>query len=166
MARQIILIVHNLRSAHNVGSILRTAEGLAVDEVILSGYSPYPINSSDQRLPHIAKRVDTKIRKTSLGAESTQHWRYQKDIKELLRTVHLQGYELTALEQSPRAINLTSYRPPEKLAIVIGNEVAGVEPEILKICPIHIQIPMLGHKESFNVVQASAMALFYLRHVI
>lgn len=166
MSRQIILIVHNLRSAHNVGSVLRTAEGLAVNEVILSGYTPYPISPDDRRLPHIAKRVDAKIRKTSLGAETTQAWRYLPDIKELLPELQLQGYELAALEQTKQAINLTAYHPKGKVAIVIGNEVTGVEPNILQSCPVHIHIPMLGSKESFNVVQASAMALFHLRHVI
>ena len=166
MSRQIILIVHNLRSAHNVGSILRTAEGLAVNEVILSGYTPYPVSSDDRRLPHIAKRVDAKIRKTSLGAETTQAWHYLPDINELLHELQLQGYELAALEQTNQAINLTSYYPKDKVAIVIGNEVTGVEPDVLLACTVHVHIPMLGSKESFNVVQASAMALFHLRHVI
>jgi tRNA G18 (ribose-2'-O)-methylase SpoU len=161
--RRIILIAHNLRSSHNVGSLLRTAEGRGVKKVYLTGYTPYPRMSADSRLPHLADKIDRQIHKTALGAEASLAWEHADTIEVVIRDMKANGYVVTALEQTDDAIPLHRYQPPDKVAILIGSEVSGIDPELLAHCTQHVMIPMFGNKESFNVVQAAAMALFYLR---
>jgi 23S rRNA (guanosine2251-2'-O)-methyltransferase len=159
---QLILIAHNLRSTHNVGSLLRTAEGLGVAKVYLTGYTPYPLSEKDQRLPHMAQKLDRQIHKTALGAEKLVVWQHEDDILTLLRELKKSGITVAALEQAAGSTDLTSYRPQSQLALVVGREAEGLEPEILDQCDTIIEIPMRGQKESFNVVQATAMALYHL----
>ncbi len=162
--RDIVLIAHNLRSCHNIGSLLRTAEGLGVTEVLLTGYTPYPQGQSDDvRLPHEAAKLHKQIQKTALGAESSQAWRHIDNVHALLDELRGQGYHLAAIEQADSSVSLPAFEPPEKLALVVGREVEGVEPEILKQMSVILEIPMFGSKESFNVVQAAAMALYHCR---
>ena len=161
--RQIILIAHNLRSTHNVGSLLRTAEGLGVQQVLLTGYTPYPSSDQDERLPHIARKIDAQIAKTALGAEKLIDWKHEIDIAVVISTLKKRGFVIVALEQGEHAIPLPSFDPPEKLVIIVGREVEGVETEILSACDQVVEIPMLGKKESFNVVQAAAMMLYQCR---
>lgn len=160
--RKIILIIHNVRSAHNVGSLLRTADGLGIQRVYLSGYTPYPKLAKDDRLPHIAERVDSQIHKTALGAETTVNWQ-KADIESLLEALPEEDYLIAALEQTSSAIRLDEFKPPQRIALVIGNEINGLEPRLLRSAATHLEIPMLGAKESFNVAAAAAMALYHLR---
>ncbi len=159
----IILIAHNLRSCHNVGSLLRTAEGLGVTEVILSGYTPFPTGPGDQRLPHLALKIDKQISKTALGAENTVAWRHVDDILAVIRRLQDKGYRVVAIEQAPGSTSLPDFVPPGKVALLVGREVEGVESEILAACNQILEIPMFGSKESFNVVQAAAMSLYHCR---
>lgn len=162
VVKQIIIIAHNLRSAHNVGSLLRTAEGLGITEVIVSGYTPFPpLAADDPRLPHEQAKIAKLIQKTALGAEKTQAWRRETDIFATLDDLKQRGYTLAALEQTPDSVPLPEFATPDKLAIVLGREVEGIEQEVLAHCDIALEIPMFGAKESFNVVQAAAMALYH-----
>ncbi len=176
--RQLIVIAHNLRSAHNVGSLLRTAEGLGVNRVYLTGYSPYPLKPdcdqhrqrfdnnglpSDKRLPHEAAKVHRQIQKTALNAQDSVAWQYSENVINVLAELKKQGYALAAVEQIADSIKLPGFAPPDKLALVVGREVDGIEPEVLAACEYVLEIPMFGHKESFNVVQAAAMALYHCR---
>lgn len=162
---ELILIAHNLRSSHNVGSLLRTAEGLGVSKVWLTGYTPYPIptREADARLPHVARKTHKQIVKTALGAEGLIDWKHTDDIDKLLRNLRKESFVIAGLEQAPGSLPLPGYRSPAKLALVVGREVEGLEPEILNLCDLCLEIPMAGRKESFNVVQAAAMALYHLR---
>ena len=159
----LILIAHNLRSCHNVGSLLRTAEGLGVTQVYLTGYTPYPLAPQDDRLPHLAQKINRQISKTALGAESLQTWQHQTDLTTVFDELHANGYLIAAVEQAANSISLPKFGPPAKLALLVGREVEGVEPEVLDHCDLVLEIPMFGHKESFNVVQAAAMALYHCR---
>ena len=161
--REIVLIAHDLRSSHNVGSLLRTAEGLGVKKVYLTGYTPYPQHKQDKRLPHIAQKVHKQISKTALDAETLQEWEHLDSIGTLIKKLKNDGYQIAALEQTGSALPLNEFEAPNKIAILLGREVEGVEPEILDICDFHLEIPMFGNKESFNVVQAAAMALYKCR---
>ena len=161
--RQLVLIAHNLRSAHNVGSLLRTAEGLGVEQVYLTGYTPYPLAPDDTRLPHLAQKIDRQIAKTALGAEKSISWSHEPAVQDLMAALQKQGYAVAALEQAARSIKITGFKAPGKLALIVGREVEGIEPEILAAADYILEIPMLGRKESFNVVQAAAMALYELR---
>lgn len=164
--RELVLIVHNVRSCHNVGAMLRTAEGLGVSEVILTGYTPYPVTEDDARLPHLAKKIDKQIAKTSLGAEKTISWRYSEDLTAVLANLKQEGYTIAALEQAKNSTKLPDFRPPEKLALIVGNEVTGLESKILALADITLEIPMFGAKESFNVASAAAIALYHIRFML
>ncbi|HSX07842.1 MAG TPA: TrmH family RNA methyltransferase [Candidatus Saccharimonadales bacterium] len=162
--RHIILIAHNLRSCHNVGSLLRTAEGLGVQMVFLTGYTPYPqLAHNDPRLPHLAAKIDRQIHKTALDAEHHVAWQHHDSLDAVLARLRADGFTIAAIEQAPRAIRLPHYKPPEKIALLVGREVEGVEPEILAQMDSILEIPMFGSKESFNVVQAAAMSLYHCR---
>lgn len=160
--RQIILIAHNLRSAHNVGSLLRTADGLGISEVYLTGYTPHPFYANDTRLPHEALKITRRIHKTALGAEDTVKWQHRPDVSGVIAELKARGYKIGALEQSAQSINLISYTAKNKVALLIGNEVTGLDDENLIQSDVILEIPMAGQKESFNVVQATAMALYHL----
>lgn len=157
---QITLILHNIRSTHNVGSIFRTAEGFGVDQIICSGYTPYPKIDNDPRLPHIATKLDSQIHKTALGAERLVPFKYQAGLD--LASLIDQGYKLVGLEQDKRSIQLTRYQPTEKIALLLGEEVDGIASSLREQCDTLLEIPMQGQKESFNVSVAAGIALFAL----
>lgn len=161
--REIVLLVHDIRSTHNVGSLLRTAEGLGVAHVYFSGYTPFPLSDTDPRLPHLAAKIDMQIQKTALGAEHMVPWSVEPDISKTITDLQSSGFTVVALEQTADSILLPDYRPPEKVAVVLGREVEGISQEILGLCDVALEIPMFGKKESFNVVQAAAMTLYHCR---
>jgi len=160
---EIILIAHDIRSTHNVGSLLRTADGLGIKHVYLTGYTPYPVQPNDERLPHLANKISKDIQKTALGAETSQDWSHEESIDLVLEDLRKQNYTLIALEQTKDATPLNKYRFPDKVAILLGSEVEGIDKELLKQIPTRVVIPMFGKKESFNVVQAAAMILYAAR---
>ena len=160
---RLILIAHNVRSCHNVGSLLRTAEGLGVERVYLTGYTPYPLLPNDTRLPHIAAKLDKQIHKTALDAEQQVDWRHEPDVFRVLDSLKSEGFNVAAIEQAASSQPLPDYVTDKPIALLVGREVEGVEPEVLDVCNEILEIPMFGQKESFNVVQAAAMALFHFR---
>ena len=156
---KLIPVLHNIRSVYNVGAILRTCDGLGVDEVILTGYTPYP----GKGLPHEQEKLRNALHKTALGAEDSVRWRYVEDISQTLAEYRQRGFEILALEQGEGSYNLAKYGPLQKDAILIlGEEVHGVPQEILQSCDRLIEIPMHGCKESFNVSVAAGIALWEL----
>jgi 23S rRNA (guanosine2251-2'-O)-methyltransferase len=161
--RTIVVIAHDIRSTHNVGSLLRTCEGLSVAHVYFTGYTPYPLAQSDDRLPHIAAKLDGQIHKTALDAERLVPWSRADDITILLDQLKADGFHVAALEQSATSVSLPSYTAPDKIALILGREVEGIDQAILDHCDVTLEIPMFGKKESFNVVQAAAMALYQCR---
>lgn len=163
--RRLVLIAHNVRSAHNVGSLLRTADGLGLVSVYLTGYTPYPETIGDERPPHIRRKVSAAISKTALGAEKKLNWRRAKDIHECLEELANDGYRIVALEQTAKADAIEDFKAGGDIALVVGNEVGGLEEDILKTIDTHLLIPMLGTKESFNASIAAAMALYHLRYL-
>lgn len=157
------LIAHNLRSTHNVGSLLRTAEGLGVRHVYLTGYTPYPLSNTDTRLPHLAAKLHSQIHKTALGAEDAISWSHHDDIADVIALLKQDDFTVCAVEQAKGSLALPDYAVPDKFALLVGREVDGIEPDILKLCDHILEIPMFGKKESFNVVQAAAMVLYHWR---
>lgn len=156
---EITLILHNIRSTHNVGSVFRTAEGLGVQKIILSGYTPYPTFPGDSRLPHISEKITSQIHKTALGAERMVPFEYQDDIVAWFDSTDM---PVVALEQSVDAIAIRDYSAPAEFAFMLGEEVKGIEPALLERCESIIEIPMVGKKESFNVSVAAGIALYAL----
>lgn len=157
---EIIIIAHNIRSTHNIGAIFRTAEGFGVKKIILSGYTPYPAQPDDPRLPHIAEKLTSQIHKTALGAETMIPFEYseQPDIFALKKA----GYRIVGLEQASDAIMLPDYQPLQKIALILGEEVEGITKDLLHECDDIIEIPMHGQKESYNVSVATGIALYAL----
>lgn len=157
---EIIVIAHNIRSTHNVGAIFRTSEGFGVTKIILSGYTPYPTLPHDSRLPHISRKLTDQIHKTALGAEAIVPFEYQEvpDIESLKAA----DYRIVGLEQDARSIMLQDYKAPDKIALLLGEEVEGITNDMRDICDDLIEIPMVGKKESFNVSVATGIALYAL----
>src|SRR5437868_2956751 len=118
----VVLIVHNVRSCYNVGALLRTAEGLGVEAVYLTGYTPYPSSPDDSRLPHLARKIDAQIHKTALGAERMIDWRHEEDIYKVITGVKAVDFKLAALEQAEGSITLSDFQPPDRLALIVGRE--------------------------------------------
>lgn len=158
--KDIIVIAHNIRSTHNVGSIFRTCEGFGIRKLILTGYTPYPAVPGDTRLPHIAEKLTGQIHKTALDAETLVPFEYRETPD--LALLKAAGYRIVALEQAPNSTTLTEYSPGEKVALLLGEEVHGIEQSLLSECDDIVEIPMYGKKESFNVSVATGIALYAL----
>jgi len=160
---EIIVIAHNIRSTHNVGSIFRSCEGFGVSKLILSGYTPYPSLPADTRLPHIREKLTAQIHKTALDAETMVPFEYQEvpDLESLKRD----EYRIVGLEQDERSVPLSSYKSPEKIALLLGEEVHGIDSNLIDQCDEIVEIPMVGKKESFNVSVAAGITLFALTNL-
>lgn len=144
----LVIVLDNIRSAMNVGSIFRTADGLAVQEIILSGITAQP--------PH------KEITKTAIGATRTVTWRHTTDLTTTLEEFKTDGYELIAVEQTDKSIQLSDYRctAGAKLVLVFGNEVDGVSHEALSVMDGALEIQQYGTKHSFNVAVCAGMVLW------
>ena len=165
---EIILLLHNIRSTYNVGAILRTAEGLGVDQVICSGYTPCALDPNC--LPHIAEKVSRQIEKTSLGAEKYIPTSWADDPKKILERFKEDGYQIIGLENridDGRKFTLGSptllSRLKDKAVLILGEEVYGIDKSLYDYIDLFIEIPMVGVKESFNVSVAAGIALFALK---
>jgi tRNA G18 (ribose-2'-O)-methylase SpoU len=154
--KQLKVIFYNIRSTYNVGAILRTCDCLGVSEVIFTGYTPF----FDKGLPYEQEKLRKQIHKTALGAEETLDWR-RAEINDAITELKEQGFAVLALEQGENSLNLAdSPELPEKLALILGEEVHGIPAELLSHCDHLLEIPMLGKKESFNVSVAAGIALW------
>lgn len=163
--QRLVLVAHNVRSAHNVGSLLRSAEALGAEKVYLSGYSPYPRSRKDTRLPHKAQNAHNKISKTALGAENLVRWEYCSDLPSLINDLRNKAYVVAALEQVKKSLPIYNYQPSGALALIVGSEIGGLDSETLKMCDIILEIPMEGSKESLNVSVAAAIAIYQLKYI-
>lgn len=164
--RDIIVIMHNIRAVYNVGAILRTADCLGVSKVYATGYTPNLTAASDGSgqpiLPHVKFKLQHELHRSALGAETTVPFTTAPDINALLAKLKSNGYTITALEQAERAVNLADYQAPAKTALLLGEEVHGIAPELLAKCQVVLELPMFGQKESYNVSVATGIALYSL----
>lgn len=152
MRSENILILHDIRSAQNVGAIFRTADACGISKIILSGYSPTPLDRFGR------KRSD--ISKSALGAEETVAWEFSENIIETLKNLKAQNFKIISIEQSENSVDYKDVKIGEKNVFVVGSEVTGVEKQILEISDIVAEIKMKGEKESLNVSVATGIALF------
>jgi 23S rRNA (guanosine2251-2'-O)-methyltransferase len=146
------VLLDNIRSAYNVGSIFRTADGAGVDHIYICGVTPTPDHP--------------KVAKTALGAEHSIPWTQTWDALETADELKQQGYQLWALEACPTADSLfdtLSYQSNSPVLLIIGNEVAGIDPQILDLCHRTVFIPMYGFKQSLNVAIAFGVAVYTIR---
>jgi 23S rRNA (guanosine2251-2'-O)-methyltransferase len=159
---RLAIILGDIRSTHNVGSILRTADGFGVIEVFYAGYTPYPAQVNDVRLPHLRNKISSQIAKTALGAEKIPS-HICKSTLDAITAAKKAGYIVAALEQSPTSIALQNFAQDDSIALLLGNELDGISSEILTQCDVILEIPMWGTKESFNVSVAAGIALYQLK---
>ncbi len=146
----IIPILENIRSAYNVGSVFRTSDAFLVQAIYIIGYSAKP--------PH------KEIKKTALGAEETVNWKYFKTSEEAIADARLEGFNVYAAEQAEGSfkLNAIGFEPDEKIAVVFGNEVTGVEQSTITLCDGCLEIPQLGMKHSLNIATAAGVVLWEL----
>ena len=156
-SKETILILHNIRSTHNVGSIFRTADAAGVSHIYLSGYTPAPLDRFG--------RVEKGIAKTALGAEMAIPWESTKELAKLLTRLKQERVTLIAIEQGVRAVDYKKIKAPARSAFIVGNEVRGLSRNILSRCDIIAEIPMKGKKESLNVAVATGIGLFRMRNI-
>jgi tRNA G18 (ribose-2'-O)-methylase SpoU len=159
---EVILILDNVRSAFNVGNIFRTSEALGVKKIICVGITPHYREKLDPRLPHIITKTELKLNKTALGAEQFIEYAYFPRIEDEIIKYKQKGYTVLSLEQTKNSISLNSYRPESKIVLIVGNEVNGISQPVLALSDLILEINQTGQKESLNVTNATAIALFYL----
>ncbi len=152
--KDIRVLLHNIRSAHNVGSMFRTSDAIGVSHVYLSGYTPTPLDKFARPVKEIAK--------TALGAEKTIPWEGIKNPSTLITKLKGEGFQIIAIEKDARAIDYKKFLPGEKTLILVGNEVRGLSPSMKKQTDTIIEISMQGSKESLNVSVAFGIAIFRL----
>lgn len=148
------VILDNIRSAHNVGSIFRTGDGAGIAKIFLVGVTPCPVDRFGRPQPEIAK--------TSLGAADVVPWEQvsNDDAVLLVRRLQDEGVTVVAVEQTSNAVSLDDFQVPENVAYILGNEVDGVSEALLKESDMVVEIPMAGEKESLNVSVAAGIVLF------
>jgi tRNA G18 (ribose-2'-O)-methylase SpoU len=146
----LVVILDNVRSSNNIGSIFRTSDAFLVEKICLCGICATP--------------PDREIHKTALGAENSLDWEYFKTTEEAVLKLKEHGYTVIAIEQVEESISLEKYQPgvDEKLAIIFGNEVKGVQQEVVNLCDKTIEIPQLGTKHSFNIAVSAGIVLWDL----
>ncbi|MGB5029269.1 MAG: RNA methyltransferase [Chitinophagaceae bacterium] len=146
----IIVVLENIRSAYNVGSVFRTSDAFLVEAIYIIGYSAKP--------PH------KEIKKTALGAEETVDWKYFKTTAEAIEELRTKGFNVYAAEQAEGSykLNAIGFEPDEKIAVVFGNEVTGVEQSTIALCDGCLEIPQLGMKHSLNIATAAGVVLWEL----
>lgn len=152
------LLLDNVRSVHNVGSIFRTAETLGISKIYCAGTTPTPIDRFGRKRKDFAK--------VALGAEDSVQWEYVDDSTALVRRLKKENFQVIALEQSKNSVDYKAVDVKDssqnKTLIILGAEVDGVLPELLKLSDVVVEIPMKGKKESLNVSVAAGVFLYRL----
>jgi tRNA G18 (ribose-2'-O)-methylase SpoU len=144
---KIIIVLDNVRSLHNVGSVFRTADAFLIEEIFLCGVTGTPPNK--------------EIEKTALGATDSVKWSHFKNTSESINTLKEKGYRIYAVEQAEKSISLNRFQAAgEKTALVFGNEVYGVEQDVVDACDGIIEIPQLGTKHSLNIAVSVGVVLW------
>ena len=145
----VTVILNNIRSLHNVGSIFRTADGAGLEKIYLCGYTGYPPQGG--------------IAKTALGAEVHVPWEYQENAVEVIKKLRIKGYQIVLLELIEGSVSHDAFKPKGPVCLVLGNEVTGISEELLKLADQAIEIDMAGIKNSLNVSVAFGVVVYHLR---
>ena len=166
-----MVVLDNIRSCYNVGAILRTCEGFGVERVVLSGYTPRVHDGA--LLPHLREKLDREIHKTALGAEDMLDVYSCGDILSELVTLKKQGWQIVGLENnisSDKLVALNDERLSgmlsDKVVLVLGEEVHGIDYSLHDIIDLFVEIPMKGQKESFNVSVAAGIAMYGISTIV
>lgn len=146
------VVLNNIRSLYNVGSIFRTADGVGVEKIWLCGITGKP--------------PESKISKTALGAEKTVPWEHRWNVLEVIEEMKKAGYEIVLLEQMEKSVPYQDYCPAKPVCLVLGNEIHGVEDDLGKHCDRAIEIEMVGLKNSLNVTVAFGIVAYHIREKV
>lgn len=155
--KQVYLLLHNIRSVHNVGALFRTADAAGVTKIYLTGYTPTPLDRFG--------RPVSELSKVALGGEHSVVWEYTKDPVKLVKKLKKEGIYVVGLEQDKKSVDYKKVKPLYPFLFVVGNEVEGVSPSLLMLCDTIVEIPMKGAKESLNVAVSCGIALFRILHI-
>ena len=150
--KQCAVVLHNIRSAQNVGAIFRTGDAVGISKIYLTGFTPQPIDRFGRKRGDIAK--------AALGGELYVAWEHYPKIKTLFKKLKKTGVSLVAVEQAPHALDFAKTRIDKPSAFIFGNEVRGLNHQILKKCDMVVAIPMRGKKESLNISVAVGIILY------
>lgn len=145
----LVVVLNDIRSLHNVGAIFRTADGVGVEKIWLCGITGSP--------------PQAQIRKTALGAEEHQVWEYAPDAIAVIQQYKQAGYKIVLLEQAAGSREYDRYEPLGPVCLVVGNEITGIEEQLLELCDDILEIPMSGVKISLNAAVAFGIVAYYLR---
>ncbi|MGM0629160.1 MAG: TrmH family RNA methyltransferase [Patescibacteria group bacterium] len=156
-AKELYLILHNIRSVHNVGSIFRTSDAVGVSKLFLTGYTPRPVDRFNKQRKDLSK--------VALGAEGVIPWEGYASYSAVIDKLKKEGFDIVALEQSNKSIDYRNYISHNKTALLVGNEVKGLSSRALSRVDNIIEIPMKGEKESLNVSVACGVALFRITEI-
>lgn len=145
----LVVVLDNIRSLNNIGSVFRTSDAFLVDSIMLCGITAVP--------------PSPEIHKTALGAEMSVRWEYFPDTMECVRELHRRGFKVCVLEQVKESVRLNDFRPVagEKYAIIAGHEVHGVDPDVVNAADVCLEIPQFGTKHSLNVSVSTGIALWH-----
>lgn len=154
---EVAVLLHDIRSTHNVGSIFRTSDAFGISKIYLSGYTPTPTDKYG--------RARKDIGKVSLGAEKSIPWEHNEDPKVIIKKLKKSGYQIICVEQDSKSVDYKKLKIKFPVLFVMGNEVLGVDKKILKLCDYIVEIPMKGEKESLNVSVAFGVALSRMLNV-
>ena len=148
----VYVVLNSIRSSYNVGSIFRTSDGAMIEKLYICGYTPYPPKK--------------EVLKTALGSQESVDWEYIKDPVEVVRKLKAEGVKICALEQTDKSIPHYSLQKESfPLCLIMGNEISGVNQELIDLCDYSLEIPQYGIKQSLNVAVAYGIAIFELRRV-
>lgn len=153
--QEIAVLLHNIRSTHNVGSIFRTVDAAGVSQVYLSGYTPTPTDRFG--------RAQKSIAKTALGAEQYIPWEHHTSPSRLISKLKKEGWTIVGVEQDAHSRDYRAFKVKGKTVFAFGNEVLGISKGLRKKCDVLIEIPMHGKKESLNVSVTAGIILFSVR---
>jgi len=148
----VYVLLDNIRSSYNVGSIFRTSDGVMIEKLYLSGYTPTPVKK--------------EVLKTALGSQDSIKWEYEKDPKKIIYSLRKKGIKICALELTDNSFpyyNVTQKDFP--ICLLVGNEITGISNELLELCDFSIEIPQFGIKQSLNVAVAYGITVFDLRRI-
>jgi len=149
-----VVILDNIRSVYNVGSIFRTSDALGIDKIFLCGCTPTPTDRFG--------RARYDLAKVALGAEKNIVWEYCADTREVIKKLKKEKFQIIAVEQNKKSVDFKEVKPKNLMAIVMGNEVKGIDKKVLALCDVIAEIPMTGKKESLNVSVAFGIAGYQL----
>ncbi|MFZ1288578.1 MAG: RNA methyltransferase [Melioribacteraceae bacterium] len=148
----VVVVLNSIRSSYNVGSIFRTSDGAMIEKLYLCGYTPHPPNKD--------------VLKTALGSQESVKWEFIENAKSVIQNYKLKGYLICALEQTSKNISYSELQKDNlPLCLIVGNEISGVNQELIDLCDISIEIPQFGIKQSLNVAVAYGIAIFELRKI-